>query len=311
MNELPPEPDMASQVVAKFRALQPEVPPENLGPEAVALAQVLADKFERGADHRLSVNSFAFVATLAIGELKRGSDGSRPIEGLLVGQDREGYRRLYEVVPVLGRVGVSGKFGDDVLEIMVDNGIIAAPEAAENPTLDAAEIITEPIRGIDTAFAAIIEDAQRRVLNVDWSVYGVTTDFINQQLGLYYRTVLIGSPFQMPIRVYTEGDADYEQVADVAPHQKRELSGGQWLAMPAPEIAPEYATAARDFVYVQMVEIVARLAGLDMERFVYRLLGDLNGLYRRASTRAALFMQANPHLVRDPGEPGVQDLSEE
>jgi hypothetical protein len=300
---------VAGEVAARLNALQAE----DTDPRVVEFARFLAGRFQGADDVELYPQSFVNASILAIADLQRGlSPAQEPIEGPLVKREKELYDQLHQSVPTLGRIGISADFGREVEDIMVQYGIIPAPEAAGHPTPDPTEIITEPIRDIETARTVIVDDARNRLVGLDWNSLGVSPEFVHDAFERFYLIALRRCEFVTPINALSEEYMiDRPIIADAPPSRKMDLSDGKWLYMAVEEIPGEYATAMRDHLFIIMVEAVAEWGRMNPEEVVYHFYGqDVDGPFPRAAGRLARFLDENPTLMKGGGNPGSGGVSE-
>lgn len=286
------------EAAARLRAWEPETD----DPETAGFAQFLAGRFE-GLSGRLRPQDFLLLAELAITDLRRGVDGGNreAIDHPLARQDSKTYDRLYRQLPRLGDISVSAAFGQNVQNLMVEIGLIPAPEASEAPTLSGGEIITEPIRDIQTAHRLVVEDARDRILELDWQRRGVTPEQARMTFDGWFGMVLRNSPFEAAVSVMSEQHGqDRELIGEFLTEQRMALTDQVWLVLLMDEVPAEYATATRDMLYLKMVEVVATAAGLDREQILYSFVRDVDGPLIRAAARLEAFIHDHPELIRSP-----------
>ncbi len=282
-----------------YRAYPPD---ETTDPDITHFAHYFADKLERtGTERPIDALTFTMLASLAVGDLQQGRDG-------FIGQDipdhplaaREPavYDKIYAAVPQLAEEGFSVPFGTVVRHELVRLGLLGGSQEA---TLDATEIITEPITDITTARTKIIEDSRQRVLAHDWQGLGVQPDLADNEFTYAYACGmwLRQAPIKSPICALKEdAEDDLASIAALPENRKQELRPGIWLALTETTIPSEYATAIRDLLHIQMIELVSVAAGLDRESAGFRFGSDVNGPLHRATTRFTEFMVQNPDMIK-------------
>lgn len=288
--------DAHREVAARLHGYQ-----EYDDPRVAFLAQFLAFRIGEGLLREgATPHTFFVFSTLALGDLRNGFDSSKkePITGdhPLIGLSQTEYEQLIRRVPDIARVGFSEDFAQSV------QGEIErlSTETADESPLAEGEIIAEPITTIGDALHAIVGNAQMHLLDLDWEGTGVSLEWVKEWYGPGYCMLLREAPFTTPINLLMSKVHEEQKLLEAcAPHQKRELVEGYWLAMMQPQIPPDYAMATRDFIVLQMIDLIAVQAGLNAARVYERFTADTNGPAMRAAKRLRAFMAANPQLIKD------------
>ena len=174
------------------------------------------------------------------------------------------------------------------------------PEATEAPMLGAGEIITEPIRDIQTAHRLIIEGARTQLLELDWRHYDVEPELVNETFDTWFGMVLRQSPLTTPVSVLSEQyGPDRELIGELLSHQRMALSGQRWFVLLMSEVPPEYATVTRDLLCLKMVECVAVNARLDRSEVILGFARETDGPLTRAAIRLQSVLDDHPELIKE------------
>ncbi len=247
---------------------------------------------------------FVHMSELLLVDLKRGIDGytGEPVESSLVGITDDEERKLRASVPALARAAFSSGFADDVENSMKEMGLIAPPESVGGEDLTEDEIITEDIVSIDQAYQKIIVDAREKVANLDWQNVGVSTEEIYQAFQAFYPMVLRNAPFAMPIN-YLSDQPGHQRglLLELADSQKRFEHGSYWLAMTTDRIDAQFATFARDHLFLMMPDLISIYKGLDPRETLMYLAGEdiARSSMSRAATRIDAYKQDHPYRFRE------------
>ncbi len=276
-------------------------PNETTDPDVTHLAHYLGNTLlSRGEDYTIDARGFVMLADIVVSDLKRGRDEftAKVIsDHPLTGREPDVYDKLYAALPRLAEDGFSSQFGLAVRCQLHNMGMYGAPQEA---TLDATEIITEPITNIDTARTKIVEDSRLRVLAHDWQGLGVQPILAEDEYtyaytsGLRLRQSLVKSPVNL---LTAKAENDLAIVSALPKDRIHELGPGKWLALTSEVVSPDYATAIRDLLYREMVVAVANSAGLNGENISLSFAKDVHGPLYRAVTRFSEFSVQHPYIL--------------
>lgn len=288
----------------EFASALSSLEPDMLGEELGLFAQYLSGAMERRRDESpVAPGTLALIALLATIELQRGSGDERQVIGdefgPLIGCNPETYERLLRQVPLLGGMCVSGAYGDSVLDLMVEQGLMPTQKESDQ-SLSSGEITEEPIRHIDTAYTQIVQGARRRLVGLDWNAYGIMPESVGNIFDNLFDQVLDQAPIDLPIKVLFEQlEVDGGALQHLLNVQKMQLSDDRWLVMTRPEIPADYATATQDYLLITFPQLVlASFSDRDPDTVLSGLTEDLRGPLARAATRFQYFIDAHPEVIR-------------
>ena len=270
---------------------------ETVNPRVVEFAHYLSGRLY----DRLVPSGFIMASTLALYDLQAGVDGftSAPIENSLVGLSNSEHDELLASVPGLARAAFPEDFADEVLNNMVQMGILPPPEAGESVTLDEGEIITELIDNIEDAHFKIVEDAKKRTSQLDWQRFGITDEDVTTIFDASYLLVLRNSPFVAPINVLLDKrEHEAGLLQELLPQQKMQIRDKYWLALMTDAIPSELAMVVRDNIFLKSIETIASLNEIDPEEAISYFARDIDGPVRRATVRLHTAMNENPQFLR-------------
>jgi hypothetical protein len=273
---------------------------ETINPNVVEFAHFLAGRIKSDA---LVPIDFVMASHLAITDVERGQDGftGQALEGQLIGLDSSQYAEMTVNIPKLAGVAVSDEFAGDVLTVMIGTGMLKPPVSETETPGD--EIITEVITDIDTARRLIIDDAKRRVLELDWEHFGVDKTEVAEGFDGFGLLALRQAPYGLPINVLLDRP-EHERglLMEMMGTQKRQVEGDFWLALTQDPIDPGYATLARDHLLLKTPETLASLVtkGRVGAREAIEYFGsqDDTSTLERAAIRIATFLSENPQILK-------------
>jgi hypothetical protein len=241
---------------------------------------------------------------MAIWDFQSGTDGytNSPLEHPLVGSDEITFSWILGYMPTVADKVFSEKFAHEVTKTMIEIGMVAPPEANEAAKLDGEEVITETIEDIEKAYGLIIEDTLQRLLRLDWGPFpNATPEKIESYFPASMGLVLRNSPYKkLPINIMVD-DTEHEAglLQELLDNQKMHLSGKYWLAMTTDKITPEYAMLTKDHLFLKSTEVIAKLAGGDVEQADRHFAKDANGPYTRANLRLAAYLIEHREVMRE------------
>lgn len=273
---------------------------ESLNPNVVEFAHFLAGRIKSDA---LKLIGFVMASHLAIADLERGQDGftGEPLEGQLIGLDSNEYSEMTVNVPKLAGVAVSDEFAGEVLTVMIETGMLKPPiPETETPE---GEVIQEEITDIDTARKLIIDDAKRRVLELDWEHFGVSEDEVAEAFDGFSLMALRQAPYHLPINVLLDRPGHERGLLMEMPDtQKKQVGGDFWVALTSNPIDPVHATLARDHLLLKTPEaLVSLLTHGDVtakQAIEYFGSQDDTETLMRAGIRIATFLGDNPQILK-------------
>jgi len=273
---------------------------ESLNPNVVEFAHFLAGRINSDAIEPIG---FVMASHLAIADLERGEDGfsGEPLEGQLIGLDSNEYGEMTVNVPKLAGVAVSDEFAGEVLGVMIETGMLKPP-ISETDTPE-GEVIQQEITDIDTAQKLILDDAKRRVLELDWEHFGVNEDEVAEAFDGFSLLALRNAPYHLPINVLLDRPGHERGLLMEMPDtQKKQVGGDYWVALTSSPIYPEHATLARDHLVLKTPEALASLlthGGVSArEAIEYFGSQDDTDTLMRAGIRIATFLGDNPQILK-------------
>ncbi len=285
----------SGEAIERLRQFQDE----QANPKVVKFSHFLADRI---GHETIAPSGYTMCVFYALYDLESGVNGftHEPIEGPLIGLSQEDYNELARQAPSLARIAFSDEFGDEVQTDMLRTGIMPAPEASDTQTLDKGEIITEPIADIEQAHSLIVEDAQIRLIALDWERFGISADEVSKIFKTTYSITLRNAPVRMPINILNADTPEEQGLLDeFFPHQKKNIFSNYWLVATALEdIRPDWAMACRDHLFLMGMEIVATVKKMDVQEALKYFNRDTDGPASRAAFRLYNFGNENPSFSK-------------
>ena len=273
---------------------------DTMNPNIVELAHFLAGRIKSDS---IKPDGFIIASRLAIADVERGQNGftGQPLEGQLIGLDRNEYSEMIVNVPKLAGIAVSDEFAGEVLTAMIKAGTLK-PSTSETETPE-GEVIQEVITDIDTARKLILDDAKKRVLELDWEHFGVRDIEVAEAFDILGLLTLKQAPYHLPINSLDDRlDHERDLLMEMPDAQKKQVPGDFWLAITSSPIEPEYATLARDHLLLKTPEALASLLTdrrVSAEQAIkYFSSQDDTGTLERAAVRLTTFISENPQILK-------------